>query len=90
MRYLVSYDLRTQAKNYDAIDKAIEGDKETFKKSFRALESQWVVQYTGKNAESLYKHLHKLFRPLDALLVVCLDNDDWHADTTTCMEILNL
>ena len=90
MKYLVSYDLKAAVKDYEAIDKAIKDDKQAFKKAFKPLASQWVVQYTGKNAESLYKHLNELFSPVDVLLVVCLDNDDWHADNTTCMGILRL
>ena len=90
MLYLVSYDLTSKEKNYEAIDQAIDNDKSTFKKAVRALESQWVVHYTGADAESLYKHLHKLVRPVDKLLVVCLDKGDWFADNATSTKILNI
>ena len=93
MRYLVSYDLTTKTKNYEAVDKEFKDNKTTFRKSFRALESQWVVNYTEGSAESLYEHLRNrnLVHRNDKVLVVCLDNNDWHSsNAVTKTTILTL
>ena len=75
VKYLVSYDLKKEEKNYPRLINEIKAIK-----GKRLLFSQWVVACDDKDAKSLYCHLREFVDDNDRLLIVAFGGDDWFAD----------
>lgn len=72
MRYLISYDLRKPNKDYEALYKSL-----AHLKAKKVLDSQWVTNHTGTNAENLRDYIWKSMDSDDGLLVTSLESKDW-------------
>lgn len=72
MRYLISYDLDSPGKNYDALIGALEsvGAK-------RVLFSQWVVRWDGTSAVGIRDWVKTFIDTNDRILVVEIDGTGW-------------
>ena len=72
MRYLISYDLRKPKKDHEALYETLD-----HLKAKKVLDSQWVTNRTGTNAEKLRDHIWKSMDSDDGLLVVSLGSENW-------------
>ena len=77
MRYLISYDLNTPGKNYQALWDAIAGLS-----AQRVLLSQWITRRSNTSAQGLRDYLWAFMDANDRLLVVCMDSADWASMNT--------
>lgn len=71
MVYLISYDINTAIKDYDALYSAIKGISGDYQ---HPLESVWLVYTPNHSADEIFHRLHELISPKDHLLVVRFSN----------------
>ena len=71
-RYLISYDLRGQNKNYDRVHSALRAISAT-----PVLESLWTVERAGESAKLVAGHILPFIDLDDGLLVIEIESGRW-------------
>jgi hypothetical protein len=69
---MVSYDLNSPGKNYQALWDALGGIGAT-----RVLLSQWITRRSGTTAVGIRDYLRPFIDSNDRIMVNCLDSSDW-------------
>ena len=72
MRYVISYDLVGEDRDYQLLWDFLEGIE-----AKRILWSQWIVRLNEIDSVELLNDLRVFTRSEDRLFIICLDNEDW-------------